>query len=124
MKLERDTQRTVNIIEAYDRSGIRINRQSYTAPVAVAEQQLLYPWPVQSVSQLDMAAFTSILSWNPEIILLGTGTVQVFPPSTLLAQLMHRGVGVEVMTTGAACRSYAVLSAEGRAVAAGLFPLD
>jgi uncharacterized protein len=58
---------------------------------------------------------------SPTIVLLGSGAVQKFPPTSLIAPMLTRGIGIEIMTTAAACRTYNILVAEGRAVAAGLF---
>ena len=55
--------------------------------------------------------------------MLGTGAVQVFPAPALYRALTAQRVGIEVMDTGAACRTYNILLAEGRRVVAGLLPL-
>jgi uncharacterized protein len=58
---------------------------------------------------------------EPEVILLGTGSLQRQPPPALTTAVLRLGVGIEVMTTAAACRTYNVLVAEYRRVAAALF---
>jgi len=60
----------------------------------------------------------------PAVALLGTGAEQHFPSPELLAPLTSAGVGVEVMTTAAACRTYNILMAEGREVAAMLLMME
>jgi uncharacterized protein len=63
----------------------------------------------------------SLIDLHPEVILLGTGASQIFPAPQLLAPLYPLRIGIEVMTTDAACRTFNVLVSEGRAVLAVLF---
>jgi uncharacterized protein len=58
------------------------------------------------------------------VLLLGTGTKQVFPAPDVRRAFADAGVGLEAMTTGAACRTYNILLAEGRMVGAALIPVD
>ena len=72
----------------------------------------------------DPRALTpELLEWllrlEPEVILLGTGHRQVFPPAAVMAAGFGRGVGIEVMTNAAAARTFNVLASEGRRVVAG-----
>ncbi|MEM9360380.1 MAG: MTH938/NDUFAF3 family protein, partial [Pseudomonadota bacterium] len=60
----------------------------------------------------------------PEFLLLGTGRKQHFPTPELRAAFAEAGIGLEAMNTGAACRTYNVLLAEGRPVAAALIAVD
>lgn len=55
-----------------------------------------------------------------KVLLLGTGSRQRFPPALWLKPLIDLGIGVEVMDTGAACRTYNILTAEGRDICAAL----
>ena len=65
-----------------------------------------------------------MLALEPEIVVLGSGTRQRFPELQLLAALLSRGIGCEVMDTGAACRTYNVLASEDRRVVAALLLQD
>ena len=65
-----------------------------------------------------------IAQLEPEIALLGTGDRQRFPHPRLIQALMARGIGVEVMDTSAACRTYNIVMLEGRRVAAALLLAD
>ena len=82
--------------------------------------QLIRNWPPQSVDEIcaEHLEIASVL--NPEVLLIGTGTTLVFPDMTLTYQLMERGIGVEIMDTAAACRTYNVLMHEGRRVVLAL----
>jgi uncharacterized protein len=73
---------------------------------------------VQRVDQFDDAAIESILALQPEVVLLGTGTCAVFPPQTVLAEFLKRGIGLETMDSAAAARTFNVLAGEGRNVVA------
>ncbi len=71
--------------------------------------------------QLTESHIEALVALKPEVILLGTGAVQYFPPPDILAALYAQRIGLEVMTTDAACRTFNVLVSEGRAVLAALF---
>ena len=78
-------------------------------------------WTDKSVPQLTEADFLALLDRGPEMIVLGTGPSNIFPPRELVFAMARRGVGLEVMNTGAAARTFNVLAAEGRSVAAVLY---
>lgn len=81
----------------------------------------LEPWPPATVAELAEEHLRRLLlDPAPEVVLLGTGERQAFPAPGLLRPFAERGVGLEVMDTAAACRTWNVLAAEGRQVAAGL----
>ena len=64
--------------------------------------------------------FVSIVDLRPEIVLFGSGAKLRFPDITLLQPLVDAGIGLEVMDTGAACRTFNVLLSEGRSVAGAM----
>jgi len=124
MKLELEGTAGGNRINGYDRQGIRINGRLYSGTLLLMPEVLLPDFPVASLESLDVAAIEAVIGLAPELLLLGTGARQRFPPAHLLAPLRVRGIGVEVMSTAAACRLYTVLAAEGRRAAALLMPPD
>ena len=79
-------------------------------------------WEPESIHHLAGRHVAALLSHGPEVVIVGTGEVQVFPDVQLFVALMDAGIGYEVMDTAAACRTYNVLYAEGRRVLAALFP--
>ena len=85
---------------------------------------MLTDWPPQALDQLREAHFEPILALQPELVLLGTGTRQGFVPPPLLKCFYAAGIGIEMMTTDAACRTFNLLAAEDREVVAALLPLD
>lgn len=95
--------------------NVRMLRHSFiVAPDALIEQ-----WTVADASTFSPVDLESLLALKPELIVLGTGAVQVFPPLEVMAASLTRGVGIEVMANAAAARTFNVLAAEGRRVVAG-----
>ena len=120
MKFTRELPANTNLIRSYDSTGIRIGEQTVRGSILVSATQLLVDWPPTSTATLTLAHFDAALAWQPEIILLGTGPRQAFPSREIHAAILKRGIGFEVMDTGAACRTYNVLVGEQRRVVAGL----
>ena len=89
----------------------------------LAPDQIVEDWPVTRAEEFDAAAAEVIAALQPEVVLLGTGAKQVFPPREALMSLLRRRIGVEVMDNAAASRTYNLLASEGRrAVAAFMLP--
>ena len=80
------------------------------------------PWSVTSFEGLAESDFESLRALDPEVVLLGTGARQRFPHPRLSRVLADARIGLEVMNTPAACRTYNILMAEGRKVVAALMP--
>ena len=96
----------------------RIERSFVIAPDALVED-----WPVRDAGAMAPSALDALFAQEPELIVLGTGATQVFPPAVVMATCLQRGIGLEVMTNAAAARTYSVLAGEGRRVLAGfVFP--
>ncbi|CAH9018406.1 Mth938-like domain-containing protein [Candidatus Nitrosacidococcus sp. I8] len=77
-------------------------------------------WTPRTFDELKEGYFEVFLDINPEVILLGTGNNLFFPPPSLFKKLFDHGIGVEFMSTAAACRTYNILVNESRRVAAAL----
>jgi|SRR5690625_2001017 len=108
-------------IRSYQPGQIKIDEQTYEHSVIVTQDELIMNWPPQLLVELETQHLQTIFNLQPEVILLGSGASQRFPERPILQAIMEAGVGVEVMETGAACRTYNILMAEGRRVAAALF---
>ncbi len=93
----------------------RILRNSFV----IAPDALVEDWPVTDVAMLTSSQLEPLFALRPELVVLGTGATQVFPPPVILAAFLTRGLGIEVMTNSAAARTYSVLAGEGRRVVAG-----
>ncbi len=86
----------------------------------ITTDTLIDNWPPRSVDELKHEHMEIILNLNPEVVLIGTGEHTVWPHPEIMSPLIQRGIGYEVMTTPAACRTYNVLMHEARNVAAAL----
>ena len=82
--------------------------------------QLIRNWPPQSVAEICANHLITVAELGPEVLIIGTGVTLEFPDVKLTYDLMDKGIGVEVMDTAAACRTYNVLMHEGRRVALAL----
>jgi uncharacterized protein len=118
MRFTQDSTSAPHIIRAYAPGEVRIDNERYHGTI------LLSASAVMSVPELrdanDLAAFdpSRIFALEPEVVLLGTGPRQVFPPAGFRARFLSAGIGIEVMDTGAACRTFNVLVGEQRRVVA------
>lgn len=110
------------VINAYTPGEIQINRESYRSSLLLMPDRLISEWEVRTIDDLSETHLSTFIQFNPEILILGTGEQQVFPPPALFVPLMKEGIGYEVMNTAAACRTYNVLLSENRRVLAALIP--
>lgn len=120
MKFTREMPTTLTIRSVSD-AEIRIGDEAYTGTIALTGDSVFADWPLKPVSDLTDSDFSRLLDTSPEIIVLGTGAANIFPPRELVFAMARRGVGLEVMDTRAAARTFNVLAAEGRNVAAVLY---
>jgi uncharacterized protein len=107
-------------IEAYDASHFRINGRRFAHGVLLLPDVDVQPWQPARTDALDSKDLEILFDTCPQVLLIGTGADQPLPPPALLAASAARGIGLEWMRTGAACRTYNLLAGEGRRVAAGL----
>ena len=120
MKIEREQAEGRNMFTGYGAGYVEVNRARYTASLVVAADRLVTDWPLESIDALAADHVAAVLDMKPEIVLLGTGATFSFPDPARLAPLRDARVGVEVMDTAAACRTYNILLGEGRNVVAAL----
>jgi len=107
-------------IRAFRPGFIQINEQTYTHSLIVCAEKLITDWPPQTITELTHEHLQIIVEMQPAILLIGTGASIYFPPLDCYGELINAGIGVEIMDTGAACRTYNILTAEGRHVIAAL----
>ncbi|HEY2347096.1 MAG TPA: Mth938-like domain-containing protein [Xanthomonadaceae bacterium] len=98
--------------------AIVVNERTLAASFYLSPEELHADWPPRNASDLTPSDLATVLALDPEVVLLGTGTQQRFPPAAVLAACLTRGVGIEVMTNAAAARTFSVLASEGRRVVA------
>lgn len=102
-----------------DGASALVNDRRLSASFVLAPDTLLETWPVTDARTLSMEQLAPVLALSPEVILLGSGAMQAFPPAATIAGCLGRGIGLEVMTNAAAARTFNVLAGEGRRVVAG-----
>ena len=119
MKLHASAPSRVNAFTGYGDGFVLLNGVRRAASVIVLPGRIV-EWPVASFAALAEADFARIAELGPEVVLLGTGARLRFPHPGLSAPLARAGIGLEVMDLQAACRTYNILAAEERLVAAAL----
>ena len=122
MKLTRETQ-TNYLIRGWEPGSIQIDDRQLVGDVIISPEQLVEDWQPPAPQAMTMAALAPALALDPAILLLGTGHSITFPDADLAGLLAVEGIGFEVMTTPAACRTYNVLAVEGRPVVAAILNL-
>jgi len=96
--------------------GVEIVKASFI----LSPRHLLRDWAPSDVDDLLASHLNDIIELKPELVLLGTGAQLKFPAHSILAGIHQQRIGIEVMDTAAACRTYNILMAEGRFVVAGM----
>jgi uncharacterized protein len=112
------------IVESYGAGRFLVSGTTHAGSIIVFPEQTL-AWPVAGVAGLPMDSLVPVLEADPpvEVLLLGCGVRMEMLDPALKAALRERGIGCDAMDTGAACRTYNVLMAESRRVAAALIAL-
>lgn len=105
-------------IQAYEQGQITVNDKIYTKSLVLSPDKIIESWPVSNVTQLETQHLQCIIDLKPDVILLGTGEKQIFPDVQILGFFGQQGYSVEVMNTGALCRTFNILVAEERNVVA------
>jgi uncharacterized protein len=119
MKLHQSRPSGQNLFTGYGEGYVSVNGQEHRSSVLVM-QDSLDPWSVTRLADITAADFEALLARTPEVVILGTGNALAFPDLRLSRSLAQARIGLEVMDTRAACRTYNILAAEGRRVLAAL----
>lgn len=109
-----------NVFTGYGPGYVEVNRQRLETNLLVTSDSIDTGWAPDGFAQLTRDDFAALLRFGPEIVLLGTGNALRFPHPRLTTDLTAKRIGVDVMDVKAACRTFNVLSAEGRKVLAAL----
>jgi len=110
------------LIRGYGDGVITIGNQQFARSLILTRDSLMADWRPQHIAELLHDDFVPILEIRPEVLVLGTGKALTFPSPALTARLLQLGIGVEIMDTAAACRTYNILLSEQRNVVAALLP--
>ena len=111
---------TANVVTGSGPGWVRVGNDEYRDNIVVSADGVAPGFAPGGFDSLDANDFAALLRTSPEIVLLGTGMAQRFPQPAVVAPLINANVGLEVMDTRAACRTYNILVAEGRSVTAAL----
>ena len=111
------------VLRGASEAGVLVNQETLTRSFLLTPHQIVLDWRPTSAAGLMPEDMLAVLELQPALVLLGTGPRQVFPKAAAMAALLTRGIGIEVMDSGAAARTFNVLATEGRkVVAAFLLP--
>ena len=119
MKLHPDKS-NVQTITAYGEGWIAVDGERIDASVIIGSGGERIQWPCQRFSELQASHFAQLAELDTELVIFGSGGRIRFPDPAWLQPLMQRRLGIETMDTRAACRTYNILSGEGRKVVVAL----
>jgi len=111
---------TGNIVTGHGPGWVRVGAIEYRESLVLTPEAIGPGWAPGGFETLAEADFARLLEGRPDVVLLGTGEVIRFPHPRLTRALAAGRVGLEVMDTAAACRTFNILAAEGRRVTAAL----
>lgn len=120
MKLHLASETGDNRFTGYGAGYVTVNQVRYEKSLIVMRDRVIEARLPSEVAHLNSGDFEFLLGLKPEIVLLGTGNLLRFPDPELSRCLVRARIGLEAMDTGAACRTYNILTAEGRGVAAAV----
>ncbi|HLR12285.1 MAG TPA: Mth938-like domain-containing protein [Burkholderiaceae bacterium] len=141
MLLQREAVPALNTVTAYGDDYVDINEVSYAHAIHFGPEGDIHTWEVHQASDITPAHMRELAGLEdqkqdpmafldgtppakpddaPEVVLVGTGNRQQFLDNAIIRPLLSVGIGVEVMTTPAAARTYNILMAEGRRIVVGL----
>jgi uncharacterized protein len=109
-----------NVFTGHGDGFIRLGVVEYRENLLVTAERIVTGWAPGGFDALAESDFAALAALAPEVALLGTGASLRFPHPRLTRALIDAGIGLEVMDTPAACRTFNILAAEGRRVAAGV----
>ena len=120
MKLHLHHPEGLNSISAHGPGFVIVNNVRLETAAIVMPAKLISPWIVADPAAPSLADFAALLALKPELVVFGSGAAFRFPDPRIMAAFSQARIGFDVMDTPAACRTYNVLSSEGRNVAAAL----
>lgn len=120
MKLHLANTAGLNMFTAYGDDYVAVNQEKFEKNLILLPEAIIHEWSSATVATLTETDMQKLMALGTEIVLLGTGKRLRFPTGALLRPFAPAGIGLEVMDLQAACRTYNILAAEGRKVAAAL----
>ena len=120
MKFSEDKIDQGYYVSGYEDGAILVNGNAKTASFIISLEKLIDDWAPTHIDELGTQHMQPLLELQPELVLIGTGQTLKFPAIEHYACLIQHNIGVEIMDSAAACRTYNILLGEGRKVVAGI----
>lgn len=120
-RFDRDPQAPGPVVQGFVRGGFSVDGNVYRGLMLTPESAR--EWSPPALSGLTVGELEPLLGMDPEFVILGTGPTMAFPPPPLARALEARGIGLEAMDSRAAARTWGMLRAEERWIAAAIMPL-
>lgn len=120
MKFSQDLNQATYRITAQENHRVRVNDRWQTQSFIITPNDRVEDWSVPNIQSLQANDCDALLAHQPEVLILGTGQQQHFPEPSILKPFIQQNIGVEIMNTSAACRTFNILVGEGRHVVAGI----
>ncbi len=121
MKLELNTLASGLNITAYSDASVSVADRVYTRSIIIGDERIIEDLLPAHIAKLQQHQLDTVISMQPEIVLFGSGATLHYPADGICQTLFEHNIGMEIMDTGAACRSFNFLSGEARRVVALLF---
>lgn len=122
MQFTEDKPQATYMIQAYGDGWVQIQNEALRSPFIVSAHTLIKDWGAKSFESLTPEQLEPLFALNSELILLGRNDTTHLVSGAIYQALVEHGIGFEIMTTDAACRTYTILLSENRSVAVALFP--
>lgn len=119
MQLHLDRPDHEFFLRGADGASALVNDRRLISSFVLSPHTLVEGWAVRDVTAMTPADLDPLFALQPEVILLGCGATQTFPPAATMAACLSHGIGLETMTNAAAARTFNVLASESRRVVAG-----
>jgi uncharacterized protein len=124
MKLQNVGFAGERVIEAYGDGGFRLTDGRHQGSIMILPHEIS-TFPCDDIESLQLRFLEPLLDAAEEIelVVLGTGSRQHFPSGEILQAFIERQLPLEVMDTGAACRTYNILVSESRRIGAAILAI-
>ncbi len=116
MQLTQENPDFTYVLRGASEAGVLVNQETLTRSFLLTPNRIVQDWRPTSAADLTPDDMLALLELEPALVLLGTGPRQRFPSAAAMAALLTRGIGIEVMDSGAAARTFNVVATEGRKV--------
>ncbi|KTD08251.1 Mth938-like domain-containing protein [Legionella jamestowniensis] len=107
-------------IQAYNEKALQIDSVTYSNNLVVSGHEIIADWSIEKIQDLSEETMWPLLKFHPKIIIIGHNQQGQFAPFPIVDVLAKKGIGLECMSIGAACRTFNVLLSEQREITLGI----